>query len=326
MFATKPKRRSIHKPNFEKVVIVTRMTQLEELLARFNTTAQARFYLQHAGEPFEPIEQAHAQYHQVLDQVRALVPRGITCIVIERGLLPQFHFEASDLVVAVGQDGLVVNIAKYLHHQPILAINPLPDTFDGVLLPFNRFTIGRGMENTLYHDYLTKKISMAETELNDGQKLLAFNDFFIGANSHVSARYEIQSGKQHEMHSSSGIIVSTGAGSSGWLQSVYSGAAGVVKALGGHVVPPPDHGRFDWEAEQLVYAVREPFPSKHSQASMVYGTITTSRPLILHSHMAEHGVIFSDGVEQDYVAFNTGTTATIRVARKKTLLVAAKLA
>lgn len=321
MLAVKRRVQSQQQTRFEKVVIVTRMTQLEELLARFNTTAQARFYLEHAGESFEPIEQAHRNYHQVLDYVRGMVPRGTKSLVIERQYLPQFHFEEHDLVIAVGIDGLVVNTAKYLNNQPILAVNPAPEVIDGVLLPFTAATAERGLDNALYGDMRVKRISMAEATLNDGQRLLAFNDLFIGASSHISARYEITSGKKHEQHSSSGIIVSTGAGSSGWLQSVFAGAVGVVKALGGHVVPPPDQGRFDWEADKLIFSVREPFPSKSSQASLVFGTITPDKPLILSSHMAAHGVIFSDGVEADYVAFNSGTRATIRVAEKKTSLI-----
>ena len=55
MLALKPRVASRQPARFEKIVIVTRNTQLEELLARFNTAAQARFYLQQAGELFEPI-------------------------------------------------------------------------------------------------------------------------------------------------------------------------------------------------------------------------------------------------------------------------------
>ena len=321
MLAQKLKIQSRQSAQFEKVVIVTRMTQLEELLARFNTAAQARFYLQQAGELFEPIERAHENYHRVLNHVRGIVPRSTKSLVIERSFLPQYRFDESDLVITVGIDGLVVNTAKYLNQQPILAVNPAPEIIDGVLLPFTAKTVERALENSLYGETTIKKISMAEAVLNDGQRLLAFNDLFIGANSHVSARYEIQWGKTQEQHSSSGIIVSTGAGSTGWLQSVYTGAAGVVKALGGKVVPPPHKGRLDWEADRLIYAVREPFPSKSSQATLVYGTITPEKPLILNSHMAENGVIFSDGVEADFVAFNSGTKATIRVANKKTSLI-----
>ncbi len=310
--------------SFEKVVIITRRTELEKLVARFNTVPQAQFYLEHAGQPFEPIASRHQRYQQVLDEVRGAVPRGVKSQVVERGLLPQFTFGEADLVVTIGPDGLVVNTAKYLDSQPILAVNPDPAQYDGVLLPFDLARFGRAFDNTLRREQPLQAVTMAQATLNDGQTLLGFNDLFIGARSHVSARYEIRQGEKHEAHSSSGIIVSTGAGSSGWLQSVYAGAAGVISALGGQVIPPPDGGRLPWEAEQLVYSVREPFPSRVTQTNMVYGTIDPGKPLLLESQMAENGVIFSDGMESDYLAFNAGATATIGIAPKKAWLVAAQ--
>jgi hypothetical protein len=102
---------------------------------------------------------------------------------------------------------------------------------------------------------------------------------------------------------------------------VYAGASGVIKALGGRVAPPRNQGRLDWSANQLIYAVREPFPSKSSEANMVYGVITPDEPLVLHSHMALNGIIFSDGVESDYLAFNSGAVATVRVANQKSKLI-----
>ncbi len=308
---------------FEKVVIVTRKTELEELVARFNTVPQAQFYLEHAGQPFEPIAARHQHYQNVLDEVRRAVPRGIKSQVVDRGFLPQFTFGEADLVITVGQDGLVVNVAKYLDGQPILALNPDPSEYDGVLMPFDLQRFGRAFENTLRTEQPIQAVTMAQVELNNSQTLLGFNDLFIGTNSHVSARYEIEQGEFHENHSSSGIIVSTGAGSSGWLQSVYAGAAGVITALGGNVIPPVNGGRMPWESEQLIYSVREPFPSQVTQTGMVYGTIDRGCPLTLHSHMAENGVIFSDGMESDYLAFNAGSTATIGIAPKKAHLVVA---
>ncbi len=305
----------------EKIVIVTRKTGLEELVTRFNTVGQAKFYLEHAGQDFAPIEQAHAAYHAVLDGVRGLVPPGVKHQVIDRAFLPQFTFAENDLVVTVGPDGLVVNTAKYLEGQPILAVNPDPKKIEGVLLPFVPKDVSRPLTASVYGDPVVKKITMAETALNDGQKLLAFNDFFVGVKSHVSARYRIEIHGKSEDQSSSGIIVSTGAGSTGWLKSVYTGAARVIEALGGTVNPPPEAGRFPWEADQLIYVVREPWPSKATGASLVYGVITKDKPLVITSQMADNGVIFSDGVEADYLAFNAGFRATIRVADKKAHLV-----
>ena len=308
---------------YEKVVIVTRKTELEELVARFNTVPQAQFYLEHAGQAFEPIAARHQQYQQVLDAVRQAIPGGLKSHVVERVFLPQFTFGEADLVVTIGPDGLVVNVAKYLDGQPLLALNPAPAHYDGVLLPFDLPHFGRAFDNTLRNEQPIRAVTMAQATLSDGQTLLGFNDLFIGARSHVSARYAIRQGKREENHSSSGIIVSTGAGSSGWLQSVYAGAAGVVQALGGHVIAPVNGGRMAWESEELVYSVREPFPSQVTQTEMVYGTIHGDSPLVLESQMAENGVIFSDGMESDYLAFNAGSTATIGVAPKKAWLVAA---
>lgn len=323
MFPLKSAKKAKPVCRYEKVVLVRRQTQLEALQARFNTTAQARFYLEQAGENFSTIEEEHKQYHQVLQTVAQtvvqLIPAGTKHITIERSFLPQFRFDADDLIITVGQDGLVVNTAKYLDGQPILAVNPLPQVFDGILLPFELSNLKQGLQNALYGEAELQNISMAEARLNNGQSLLAFNDLYIGASSHVSARYQIQLGKKQESHSSSGIIVSTGAGSSGWLRSVYTGASAVVSALGGKVKAPKNP--LNWDDDRLIFSVREPFPSKHSQTGLVYGSITPDRPMVLHSQMAQGGVIFSDGVEADYLTFNSGASVTITLARKKTRLI-----
>ena len=309
------------KPQYENVIIVTRKTELDDLVARFNTKAQAKFYLEQAGQSFERIEVAHAKHQHVLTKVRKAVPTTLKSQTIDRELVPRFTFGEADLVVTVGQDGLVSNTAKYLTGQPILAVNPDPERFDGILLPFTAETLEEQLYTTLYGELRAKKVTLAKAELKNGQSLLAFNDFFIGARSHVSARYKIEIGEREETQSSSGIIVSTGAGSTGWLQSVYAGAAGVVEALGGKVIPPPNGGRLNWESGHLKYSVREPFPSIATQATIVHGDFTNKTPLKVTSHMASNGIIFSDGVEADYLEFNSGAELTLSTAPQKALLV-----
>ena len=236
-------------------------------------------------------------------------------------------FGEDDLIITVGQDGLVSNTAKYLTGQPILAVNPDPDRFDGILLPFTADTIEKQLYTTLHGSTSIeitkniKQVTLAKAEMADGQTLLAFNDFFIGANSHVSARYKIEIGDRQENQSSSGIIVSTGAGSTGWLQSVYAGAAGVIEALGGQVIPPANGGRLNWDTEHLVYSVREPFPSKATQTNIVHGIFTKESPQKITSQMATNGIIFSDGVEADYLEFNSGAELTLSTAPNKASLI-----
>ena len=75
------------------------------------------------------------------------------------------------------------------------------------------------------------------------------------------------------------------------------------------------------DANYLFYTVREPFPTQTTGASLVFGRVTPETPLILESRMAENGVIFSDGIEQDFLEFNSGTQAVIGLAERHGVLV-----
>ena len=304
----------------EKIVVVTRKTRLEELVARFNTREQARFYIEHAGADFSVYQAEHDTYQRAVETVLAKIGALGRAQLIERAFLPNFIFTDKDLVITIGQDGLVVNTAKYLDGQPIIAINPDPAHIDGMLLPYRVQDALTVVSEAMQERMAVRHITMAEASLNDGQRMLAFNDLFIGVRTHTSARYQITYGDRSEPQSSSGIIVSTGAGSTGWLSSMFNMAAGVARLIEGEALPPKPL-RLDWEDERLVFVVREPFVSKTSRAGIVAGLITPKAELVLESRTPENGVIFSDGVEADYVAFNSGAIAHVRVAHKKTSLV-----
>ncbi len=305
---------------YEKIVLITRKTRLEELVQRFNTRLQAKFYIDHSGGSFDLYEREHETYQQALLALRRSLQGLLKLQEIERAYLPNFLFTEADIAVTLGVDGLVVNTAKYLTGQPLVAINPDPEHIDGILLPFQVREAAGALRRLLSGQAATRPVSMAEASLNDGQALLAFNDLFIGLQSHASARYHIQVGERSEEHSSSGIIVSTGAGATGWLSSLFNMAEGMWAAFGGApaALPRPS---LSWEADRLVFVVREPFASKTSEARLVCGVITPETPLLLESHMPDGGLIFSDGVQNDYLAFNSGAKATIRLAQKKTNLV-----
>lgn len=307
----------------ERVVMVTRKTQQEELIERFNTRAQARFYIQQQGESFDEYEAAHARYAGGVEALKRALPKGLKQHVIERSFLPNYLFSERDLVVTVGPDGLVVNTAKYLTTQWILAVNPDPQRVDGILIPFGVEEAGEWVSRALAGKVALRRVSMAQASLSDGQTLYAFNDLFVGPSTHLSARYRIEFDGRAENQSSSGIIVSTGAGSTGWLQAIVTGACGVAAGLAktGSRPPAPDSYRLPWESGDLYFSVREPFTSRTSQARLVFGKIGPGQSLVLHSHMPGNGVIFSDGIECDCLHFNSGAVARIGLAERKANLV-----
>lgn len=312
-------------PERDKIVVVTRKTALEELLERFVTREQARFYLEHSGVPFEPYEEEQRAYDEALGILKAALPGDTHSQFVDRSFLPTFAFGERDLVVTLGPDGLVVNVAKYLHHaQPILAFNADPSKIDGVLIPFHVGEAGAAIRDSLREDYRLREVTMARATLGDGQSLLAFNDLFVGRRTHVSARYRLTHGRRSEDQSSSGIIVSTGAGSTGWLSSVFNGTAGVAEAFAGTEAAAPIRKgyRLAWDAPELCFSVREPFVSRTSSARVVWGSIRAGTSLGIVSQMPRDGVIFSDGVEADYLTFDSGAVASITVAEQKAKLIA----
>lgn len=303
---------------FEKIVLVTRKTRLAELVERFNTLAQAKFYIEHAGGNFQEYQLEDETYRRSAEIVRRSLDVGLKFQEIDRGLVPTFTFLPQDLVITLGQDGLVANTAKYIGKQPLIAVNPDPERFDGILLPFLPHQTGGAVTHVTEGKCRIRSVTLAEARMNDGQRLLAFNDLFLGAQTHVSARYRIRWAKNEEPQSSSGVLVSTGAGSTGWVSSVFNMASGVVALTGGPTVKPI---RLDWEDRHLLFVVREPFVSRHSQANIVAGIIEQEQALELESLMPSGGVIFSDGIEADFLQFNSASSVIVKAAAETAQLV-----
>lgn len=305
-----------------KIVLVVRRTRLDELVARFNTRDQARFYVEHLGADFSDYELEDGTYKAAVQEARSTLARLGRLQVVDRQFVPNFIFGPCDTVVALGQDGLVANVLKYLDGQPVVGVNPDPDRWEGVLLPFSVAELDLVLPDVFAGRRALKSVTMAEATLNTGEALLGVNDLFIGPRSHTSARYEIEVGGRRETHSSSGVIVSTGLGSTGWLRSVLAGAAGIASSLSGRPLSIEQRHDFAWDAGYLYFSVREPWPSKTSAAGITFGKVTPGAPLRLVSQMPENGVIFSDGIEADFLQFNSGTQATIGIARRQGQLVA----
>ena len=309
---------------FNRIVVVTKRTQLQELIDRFVTKAQAKFYIEHMGLSFADYEQAHETYNSALETLKTSLPGSPRHQIIDRAFLPTFTFDASDIIVTLGNNGLVVNAAKYAEGRPILGVNADPAREEGVVALFEVDEASSQLDARLQNQIRIRQVTMAEAKMNNGERLLGFNDIFIGHRSHVSARYRIEFEGRYENHSSSGIIVSTGAGSTGWMKSIVGGSLGIVKSSFPRepTLPKGFDSRFDWSANKLVFMVREPWPSKSYQAEMVFGTVSKERPLRLTSHMPEGGVILSDGVEQDAISFTSGAIAEINIADNKANLIA----
>jgi hypothetical protein len=320
------------------IALITTTTRLKGLLAKYGTKGAAKFRLNTARQHFTDqvalagiaatVDEASEfdqyvaeddQYRRAVDQVsEAIGGLGFSVIDIERRYLATYDFRHTALVVIVGPDGLVANTAKYVGELPIVALNPDPTRIDGKLLPFRVRDARTIVQRTLDGKTETANITLAKVSLPDGQSMLAFNDLFVGRRSHASARYVLYWHDDTEVQSSSGVIISTGAGSTGWLSSVFNMSRGVNGWIGGQDGQAP---RLSWSDRQLAWIVREPFASRGTGVGMVAGVIDPSMVLRIESLMPEQGVIFSDGIENDFLEFNSGVIAEVSIAPQTSRLV-----
>lgn len=288
-----------------RVVVVTRPTPLEQLVHRYGTYGQAKFYLANRGQDIGWLEANHERVAAGLATAIAAIPDDRTFVRIGRDDLDRFLFAPDDQVMMVGQDGLVPNVAKYLDGQVTLGVNPDPGNYEGVLCRFAPEAVGAALAwapgQPGFH--LENRV-LAEARLDNGQVLRALNELFIGHVSHQSARYRLRSGARSERHSSSGVIVSTGTGTSGWARSIVG-----QRRLEAHLPKP--------EEPALAWFVREPWPSVSTQASMDFGHASAAEPLVIDSEMSEGGVIFADGIESDRIDFHAGRTVSIEVSPRR---------
>ena len=290
-----------------RAVLVSRETDFELLIARHATRDQIRFFLKTRGQNIDEIEARHKHFYSVLKDVRAAVPADWRSTVVRRNDLDRFMFAPDDIIVAVGQDGLVANVAKYLDGQPVMGVNPDPDLYDGILVRLAPDRVGPLLPRVAQGAVALQHRTMVEAKLDDGQKLLGLNEVFIGHRSHQSARYDIEVGGKREAQSSSGLIVASGTGATGWARSL-------MESMQAPVPLAPDE-------EALAFFVREAFPSVSTGTSIRLGKIDNQIPIRIVSRMNEGGVIFADGIEQDHLGFDWGRMIQVSVSSRRLNLV-----
>jgi NAD kinase len=286
-----------------RVVVVTRKTPLEQLIERFGTAGQARFYVEDKGRKWADYERIQARFDLAVKTVMGAIPAAQQRLRLDRGDLDRFIFRDDDIIVIVGQDGLVPNVAKYLHGQIVIGINSDPEMFDGVLCRHAPALTERLLKwcSDPGKDFTFEQRVMAQAVREDGQRLLALNEFYFGSRTHQSSKYTLRIGGKSERQSSSGVIVSTGTGATGWGRSVAQ------QRKCEEILPKPEEAKLAW-------FVREPFPSVSTGITLDHGALVSGQVLEATSELGDNGVIFADGIESDTLEFIDSQTVKISVA------------
>ena len=292
-----------------RVVLVTRPAEFERFMALHATRGQAEFFLKQRGQSFSVLERQYEQMNTAIASAKLAVPSEWSVVHVLREHLDRFLFSDGDIVVAIGQDGLVANLAKYLSGQPVIGVTPASGETEGILTGTPVDRLSTLLPKVAGEDMNVQRRTMVEARLDDGQSLTALNELFIGHQSHQSARYLMQCDGREEFQSSSGVIVSTGTGLTGWARSILSATGRTAD--------------FSPEDQQAVYFTREPWPSQKTGNDLVFGEVCQETGVSLVSRMNDGGVIFADGMEQDYLRFDWGIKVRIALSSRTLNLVTA---
>lgn len=290
-----------------RVVLVTRQTEYASLLAAHATRGQAEFFLRSRGQKIEEVEARDRIEAEAIAAAKHSIPSDWSFAQVLREDLNRFLFFPNDIVVAIGQDGLVANLAKYLEGQPVIGVSPDPSRTEGILTPNRAGQLPELLPAVAQREVAFQARAMVQARLGDGVELTALNELFIGHRSHQSARYIVNYRGTEEFQSSSGLIVATGTGMTGWAKSIMTATHRKME------IGP--------EEPRAAFFAREPWPSRISGCEISAGEIEKTSELRVLSRINEGGVIFADGIEQDFLTFDWGVEAEIGIAQKQLKMV-----
>jgi NAD kinase len=291
-----------------RCVIVERPTEYRELLEHHATREQARFFLEQRGVAIEDVEARHRAFEAARSVVAGAIPADWRTAAVSRDELDRFLFAADDIVVAVGQDGLVANIAKYLDGQPVIGVDPEPGRNPGVLVRQAPEAVADLLADVAAGRAALEGRTMVQASLDDGQRLVALNEVFVGHASHQSARYALTVAGRTERQSSSGLIVATGTGATGWAASINR------ERRDGLALPAPTD-------RELAWFVREAWPSPATGTALTAGVLEPTGAVTVRCELGDGGKVFGDGIESDALRPSWGQMVTIERARPSLALV-----
>jgi NAD+ kinase len=247
-----------------------------------------------AGDPsVARWKKAHDDHERTLGCVlQALAKAGITPMVVPARTA--FDATGVHLVVTVGGDGTLLSASHHVGQCPILGVNSSPTHSIGFFCAATAESIDTMLRQALDESLPSVRLSRMQVMIDDElcSKRVLNEALFCHTVPAATSRYILEFGGDSEEQRSSGVWVSTAAGSTAALRSA-----------GGDLLP--------FASPDLQLVVREPYSITGNDYRLRKCTITPGQEIVLRSKMMD-ARLFLDG---PYAAFDVGLGQRLRFSR-----------
>lgn len=202
-----------------------------------------------------------------------------------------------DLVITVGGDGTLLRMAHHIENQLLLGVNSTPHVSVGRFCAATSSEFENKIKKILAAEFRVQPLIRMLIKVNKKTlPIKPINDvLYTNFNPAATSRYIISLGNKREEHKSSGVWVSTPAGST----AAISAAGGISQHA---------------QDRRLQYMTREPYQGIYNPYELVRGFIAEGKQLKIISKMIKSR-IYLDGPSQ-HVTLDFGDTLTIGHSRK----------
>ena len=228
----------------------------------------------------------------------------INYIISKRYKLNKKLYKNKDLIIAVGGDGTFLRASHFIFDKtPICGVNSDPKYKEGFFMSATKKDFGKKIKKILKNNYKIKKLHRLEAYIGNKKiSELALNEFYIASKKqHHTARYILTLRRKKERQKSSGVLVSTAAGSNAW-----------IKSAGGKIFP--------LNSDKFEYLVREPYCGKVSAKCNLINSILNKNEKIEVIFEVGNGVLIVDSLSKEY-SFKAGQKIMVKMSKNPLYIV-----
>lgn len=223
---------------------------------------------------------------EVKEQIKTFLKpvEGSKISIALRDSLKKEYFDDKEVIVSVGGDGTFLSCAHNIDEQLLLlGVNSNPKKSEGALTSIMIWDLQEKLNEIVNDfDFLTiKEYTRERVRVCKKDKCVitehALNETYMGnINPHHPSNYEIVYNDVTEKQRSSGVLVTTGTGSSAWYY-----------AMGGR--------KFSREKQQLRFRIRELFKSRLYKPTLEKGKIHQEEVLEI-VNKTHHSILAIDSI------------------------------